>query len=106
MKVSESIANTINKIFAYGTLNLHEIQDWLWGEQKQGKVAKLQDYQLNMYDSGIYYIQKEFGETVAGKIYELTEEQLKRTDAYEGKAYERELVNIEGELVNVYVRAK
>jgi len=92
------------KIFSYGTLNLHEVQDWLWNEEKQGRVKQLNDYRLNTYPSGIYYITKEFGETVAGKVYEISDDQLKRTDAYEGNAYEREVVTIDGELVNVYIQ--
>ena len=95
-----------NRVFAYDTLNLHPVQSWLWGEEKQGRVKQLDDYRLNTYDSGIYYIEKEFGETVAGKVYELTDEQLKRTDAYGGAAYTREQVTVDGELVNVYVRIK
>lgn len=95
-----------HRVFAYGTLNLHEVQSWLWGEEKQGRVKQLDDYRLNCYNSGIYYITKEFGETVAGKVYELTDEQLKSTDQYEGAAYTREQVTIDGEIVNVYVRSK
>lgn len=95
-----------HKLFAYGTLNLRDVQRWLWGETKQGRVAKLDDYQLNAYDNGIYYIDKKFGETVAGKIYELTEEQLESTDRYEGKSYVKDMVNINGETVNVYIRNK
>jgi len=95
----------VNRVFSYGTLNLHDVQNWLWGEEKNGKVKQLNDYRLNTYDNGIYYITKEFGETVAGKVYEITDEQLERTDAYEGKAYTRERVTIDGDIVNVYVRS-
>ena len=95
-----------NRVFAYGTLNLSDVQTWLWGEEKQGKVRQLDDYKLHSYPSGIYYIDKEFGETVAGKVYELTDEQLKKTDKYEGSAYTREKVTIDGALTNVYVRKK
>ena len=96
----------INRVFAYGTLNLSDVQTWLWGEEKQGKVRQLDDYKLHSYPSGIYYIDKEFGETVAGKVYELTDEQLKATDRYEGSAYTRERVAMDGGIVNVYVRSK
>lgn len=96
----------VNLLFSYGTLNLHEVQSYLWGEEKQGKVKQLNDYRLNVYQSGIYYIDKEFGETVAGKVYELTDEQLERTDQYEGSSYKREKVTIDGDIVNVYVRRK
>lgn len=95
----------VNRVFSYGTLNLHDVQNWLWGEEKNGKVKQLNDYRLNTYDNGIYYITKEFGETVAGKVYEITDEQLERTDSYEGKAYTREKVTIDGDIVNVYVRS-
>ena len=95
-----------HRVFAYGTLNLSDVQAWLWGEEKQGRVKQLDDYKLHSYPSGIYYIDKEFGETVAGKVYELTDEQLIATDRYEGSAYSRERVTIDGEIVNVYVRNK
>lgn len=95
-----------NRVFAYGTLNLSNVQTWLWGEEKQGRVRQLDDYKLHSYPSGIYYIDKEFGETVAGKVYELTDEQLKATDRYEGSAYIRERVAMDGGIVNVYVRSK
>lgn len=94
----------MSKIFAYGTLNLAQTQWGLWGETKQGKVAKLNDYRLRMYPSCIFYIEKEFGETVAGKIYDLNSEQLNATDEYEGDAYERKLVKIDKENVYVYVK--
>lgn len=95
-----------HRVFAYGTLNLSYVQMHLWGEEKQGRVRQLDDYKLHSYPSGIYYIDKEFGETVAGKVYELTDEQLKATDRYEGSAYSREQVTIYGKIVNVYVRNK
>ena len=96
----------MSKLFAYGTLNLHGIQALVWGERKNGVVKELQDYRLDIFPEGIYYIDKEFGETVAGKVYELTDEQLKNTDKYEGSAYTREQVTIDGVLTNVYVRNK
>lgn len=92
------------KLFSYGTLQLADVQRALWGEAKRGRVARLIDYQLGSYPSNILYIEKKFGESVAGKIYELTEEQMEVTDAYEGKAYTRETVNIDGEVINVYVK--
>lgn len=96
----------INRVFAYGTLNLDTVQRYLWGEAKRGVVAQLDDYKLHSYDSNIFYLKKEFGETVAGKIYELTNEQLKRTDMYEGSAYKKDYVMIDGVSVTVYVQSK
>lgn len=91
------------KIFSYGTLNLHHIQYGLWGETKSGKVSKLDNYELKVFQNGIYYVEKNFGETVAGKVYELTKEQLEATDHYETEAYVKHEVEINGEKVLVYV---
>lgn len=96
----------VHKIFSYGTLNLHDVQRYLWGEAKNGVVRALHDFELDSYDNNIFFIKKKFGESVAGKVYDLNEEQLARTDTYEGSAYTREKVTIDGELVNVYVQVK
>ena len=94
------------KVFAYGTLMLHDIQVMLWGETMSGHPAFLLDYELRSYRSNIFYIVKKFGETVSGKIYELTKEQLEATDAYEGGAYERVQVKIGDSLVQTYIQNK
>ena len=95
-----------NLLFSYGTLNLEEVQRYLWGEAKRGRVKQLNDYRLNSYNNNIMFITKEFGETVAGKVYQLTPEQMERTDRYEGDAYERKLVRIDDESVYIYVQTK
>ena len=92
----------MTKIFCYGTLNLHEIQMYLWGETKQGAVAQLSNYELKGFSNNIFYVEKNFGETVAGKVYDLNDEQLKATDRYETSAYKREKVQIGGVEVEVY----
>ena len=94
------------KVFAYGTLNLHDVQMAIWGESMSGHPAFLLDYELRSYGSNIFYIVKKFGETVSGKIYELTKEQLDATDAYEGGAYERVQVKIGDSLVQTYIQNK
>lgn len=95
-----------NKLFAYGTLNIHSVQRWLWGEQKEGKVAGLIDYELDRYSNNILFINRKVGESVAGKVYELTDEQLDATDSYEGEMYTRQQVTIAEQQVYVYVQNK
>lgn len=95
--------DTTTNIFCYGTLNIGEVQDALWGERKTGEVAELKDYQLRMYTNNIFFLRKKFGETVAGKVYSLTPEQLEATNKYEGRAYKLAYENIDGKLVGVYV---
>jgi gamma-glutamylcyclotransferase (GGCT)/AIG2-like uncharacterized protein YtfP len=92
------------KLFCYGTLNVHEIQRSLWGEAKEGEYGRLLDYELKLWpDSFIYYIERKVGE-----MYDLTDEQLKATDKYEGSAYER--ITIETKFgsddFEVYVKAQ
>ena len=94
------------KVFAYGTLMLHDIQAMLWGETMSGKNAVLLDYELHRYPNNILYIKKMFGESVVGKIYELDKDQLEATDNYEGKAYTRTQVKIGDDIVYTYVQNK
>ncbi len=93
-------------LFCYGTLNLHSVQEYLWGESKSGTVAALPDYELRSYENNIFYLVKKFGESVAGKVYELTDEQLAATDGYEGKYYKKEQVKLSDKVVYVYVQNK
>lgn len=56
----------------------------------QGRDALLRNYELRLWpNSAIFYIERKPGESVVGKVYELTQEQLDRTDLYEGEAYKR-----------------
>lgn len=93
------------KLFCYGTLNVHEIQRSLWGERMSGKPFVLQSFELKMWpESTIFYIERKPGEQVVGKIYNLTEEQLKRTDVYESAAYRRETIYpTKGKPFDVYI---
>lgn len=96
------------RLFCYGTLNVHEIQRALWGEAKEGEYGRLLDYELKLWpNSSIFYVERKPGESVSGKMYELTELQLKRTDAYEGPAYKR--VTVKGKTTSddfeFYVKA-
>lgn len=94
------------RLFCYGTLNLHSFQTMVWGEQMHGKVQELQNHKLGIFDSGYFYVDKEFGESVAGKVYKLTDEQLEATDKYEGPSYERSHDIIDGHLTYFYKRKR
>lgn len=92
-KVVPSTATSVKtKLFCYGTLNVHHIQRELWGEAKEGSIVTLDGYELKLYPQGYFYIVKKPGERVVGKVYELTPEQIERTDRYEGSGYERKKV--------------
>lgn len=92
------------KLFCYGTLNVHEIQRILWGEVKDGIHVRLLDYELKIWpQSSIFYIEPRIGESVVGKMYNLSKKQLKTTDRYEGPSYKREKIETEDEDFFVYV---
>ena len=90
------------KLFCYGTLNVHAIQRELWGEAKDGVAGVLMDYEVKCWDSSaILYVEKCMGEKVSGIIYDITTDQIRQSDLYEGSEYER--VFIDGDFW-VYVR--
>lgn len=99
---------TKTRLFCYGTLNIHSIQRAIWGEAKDGKTGRILDYELKMFPgSTIFYVERKLGECVAGKVYELTDDQLKSTDMYEGKGYKRVSLLKNGIAdVEVYVAVK
>lgn len=97
-------------LFAYGTLNVHEVQRAIWGEAKEGVFGRLVDYELKLWpNSAIFYVEKKMGEYVPGKMYTLTQEQLEATDKFEGNKYLRRFVfkdKLDEESFWVYVKAE
>ncbi len=93
-------------LFVYDTLNTHHVQRTVWGEVKTGASFVLNDYELKVYANNVFYIEKRLGETVSGKKYQLTEQQLKDTDWFESEAYERELIRQNGVAINIYRKVK
>lgn len=91
----------MERVFAYGTLHHDSIQRYLWGETKEGETATLKDFERT---SGIT-IKRSPGHNIPGAIYELTPDQLKQTDLYEGcpHSYTREQELVNGESTWVYV---
>jgi gamma-glutamylcyclotransferase (GGCT)/AIG2-like uncharacterized protein YtfP len=98
----------MKKLFCYGTLNVHAVQRELWGEAKEGLPSSILDYELKMWpETTVFYVERKPGERVAGKVYELTEEQLAATDSYETSAYMRVRLPVrqgETSATEVYVR--
>lgn len=93
------------RLFCYGTLNIHDVQRSVWGEPKEGFMGRLLDFELKMWPkTTIFYVEPRLGETVVGKMYEITDEQMKKTDKYEGKSYKRmEIKDLVAESFYVYV---
>lgn len=76
------------QVFLYNTLMTHTKQREIWGDIKEGKPFVLNDHELRMFDTNEFYIVKKFGSQVTGKMYELTEEQIKATDWFMGEEFE------------------
>lgn len=90
------------KVFIYNTLNTHEKQREIWEEVKEGKAFALDNYELRMFDTNEFYIVKKFGSQVAGKLYELTDEQMKATDWFMGEEFENFNATQEGTFFSSY----
>lgn len=103
-----STGNSMIKLFAYGTLNVHSIQRDVWGEAKEGKSGHIYDYELNLWpNSYIFYAEPKPGESIPGKVYELTAKQLADTDRFETSAYKRVTLPRkvgETEDIHIYIR--
>lgn len=80
------------------------MQQAVWGEEKFGRPFILNDYELKMYANYIFYLDRKIGERVTGKLYDLTDEQISQSDAYEGDSYERVTVKQYKEEFQVYIR--
>lgn len=94
------------RLFVFDNLNIHSYQREYWKEVKMGIPFVLLDYELKAYENGVQYIEKKMGESVSGKVYELTEEQLKETDWYETENNERVPVTQDGKGIEIYRKVK
>lgn len=62
----------------------------MWGEVKEGVVKSLVDFELNLWPKSLVpYAEFAMGESVAGKVYEVTHEQLMATDNYQTDKFVR-----------------
>lgn len=80
-------------LFIYGSLQNKEVQMHLFERTIEGEDAFLEDYEIVDFldsDNQIYpTIKYQKGSSVSGKLISVSEEELKKTDSYEGKQYER-----------------
>jgi gamma-glutamylcyclotransferase (GGCT)/AIG2-like uncharacterized protein YtfP len=96
----------MNYLFAYGTLLDKNVQVRVFGHEVVGRVDQLADYrrvERNFICGSYPDIVSENGSFVSGMILELTDEDLKLCDRYEGDEYERlTVVLISGSQTLVY----
>lgn len=109
----------MHHLFTYGTLQLPQVQKALFGRILSGHPAVLSGYKqvpLTLHDPTVVRLSRKnahlilehtgnLEDQVTGVSFELSEEELKRADAYEPDDYRRELVRfVSGKEAWVYVR--
>jgi gamma-glutamylcyclotransferase (GGCT)/AIG2-like uncharacterized protein YtfP len=96
----------MEKLFAYGTLTERDIQENIFGRILKGTPEILVGYMLKEIQ-----IEEEFGLTqypiivetenpddiIKGVVYEITTENLRQTDLYEGLHYKRVEVHLQSD---------
>lgn len=100
---------TKNYLFAYGTLQLPEIQKQVLGrELKHIEQSVVDDYTLEQIEiDGIYYIgavqawYRYDHHSVKGNVYKIKKSDLKLLDEFETNAYRR--INIGGSTDRIYM---
>lgn len=97
----------VEKLFAYGTLLEPEIQKQVFKKELRGVAGCLKGYEkFSVHIDSIQYssIKASPSSVVRGVVFEITEDDLNRADAYEGSEYERMKVLLEnGECAWVYL---
>ncbi len=88
----------MQKLFTYGTLRDPATQQRLLGRTLgDGSPDTLRGYRLAKL-TGIHEVysilQPQAGSTVEGMLYEVSDDELDRLDAYEGEAYQRVSVRL------------
>ncbi|MFA6060639.1 MAG: gamma-glutamylcyclotransferase family protein [Taibaiella sp.] len=97
----------IERIFAYGTLNNPTIQLKLYNRKLYGTPDQLNQYylstitqnennKLNTYPIAIYSGKP--SDVISGMVYEISQQELKETDIYEGIEYKRTRVQLQSGL--------
>lgn len=101
--------SSVTHIFTYGTLQDEEIQLALYGRYLKGQNDCLLGYVLleqKIFDQ-YPVIQPSLSKTdiVCGMVYEVSEQELLKTDVYEGDSYKRiEVVLQSGKIAWVYTK--
>lgn len=85
-------------LFVYGTLMEPRVQQRVFGRVAPGQPDKLTDYRKHhirlSYDISYPIIRPEAGSSVEGLVIQITPEELKLIDRYEGSAYQRKRVTL------------
>lgn len=107
-------------LFSYGTLQQPEVQLANYGRELEGRPDTLIGYRLEQLviddpnvvevsGKAVHTIARATGDTaerITGTVFELSEAELRSTDAYETQAYSRIEVSLEsGRIAFVYVAA-
>lgn len=100
----------MNLLFVYGSLKSRKVQKELFGKKLKSCEARLNNYALYEAEDGFYFIKKEENSIINGCLLELSDFDLKISDAFEfcPEMYRRELINVivenEDKEVYVYIR--
>lgn len=82
-------------LFSYGTLKDREIQRILFNREINMIDGTLEDYTIFADLDGYYYIKEKKGESIQGKVLELTQEEMWIADQWEEiPKYLREKVKV------------
>lgn len=115
----ESHRQSFELLFSYGTLQMEKVQISTYGRLLSGKAARITGYRLEMLNitnkdvietSGLaqHPVAVKTGlknDFIDGTCFELTEEELHKTDIYENSDYIRESASIDsGASVWIYVQ--
>ncbi|MEK7227704.1 MAG: gamma-glutamylcyclotransferase family protein [Patescibacteria group bacterium] len=88
----------MEKLFTYGSLRSKEVQKKLFGRELVGKPDALHNFSVSLIEiSGIKYpiAEPKIGGRISGIVYQLSEDEFRRTDVYEGEKYERTKLKLE-----------
>ncbi|MBH1941277.1 gamma-glutamylcyclotransferase [Mobilitalea sibirica] len=73
----------MHSIFIYGTLKDREFQRYLFGKELEMVNATLDNYKIYSDLDGYYYIENSKGNSINGKIIEVTDKELEIIEAWE-----------------------
>jgi gamma-glutamylcyclotransferase (GGCT)/AIG2-like uncharacterized protein YtfP len=79
------------RIFAYGTLKVRDVQIALFGREVAGEPAQVKDWALFMSQEGYLFVKPSPDGVVRGMILELEPEEIEKADTWEDlNVYARE----------------
>lgn len=100
----------MTKLFVYGTLLDPHIQKKVFSRQIEGSYDNLIGYRKihRQFSDGIYPdLIEDCNSVVKGMVFQITDEDLKKCDLYEGEEYEKLTIKLEsGESAEIYIGKK